>query len=104
MTDLQISQKVADIVGIGKHYIGIPGWAVSMDAAYELITEVESNEANRPLFSLIHKSSDIPEDMGELVWHVKIRHCWGDFKEFFAEDATAPRAICLAYIAWKEAQ
>lgn len=112
MTDDELRRKIAEAKGIeyevltfvvGNEYVykdeekdqftPIPDWPVSIADAFELL---ESDEVYG--YKLLKPVS----------WPWK-HQCWimpkiHPMQKFSAEADTAPRAICLAYLAWKEAQ
>lgn len=70
--------------------VEIPNWPASISDALELILETPRMQIN---YYHVSKRKDF-----EPLWTVRINMM--DTLEFRA--ATAPRAICLAWLAWKE--
>jgi len=113
MTNDEIRMKIAELKGwefvpktnIGQwgwkhngkfidYEIDAPNWPENIADAWEL---VEEWRANGEVDSIVYKTSDIPDF--KMVDTVHLRHSY-----IYSEADTAPLAICLAYIAWKESQ
>jgi hypothetical protein len=74
-------------------YMPIPNWSVSIADAWELVEEMKR-------YRLHVKIKANPTNDYEFSCSVESNEY--NFKEYRAD--TAPRAICLAYIAYKESQ
>jgi hypothetical protein len=77
----------------------IPNWPVEIADAWELVEEMAIPDEFA--LSMIYKDC-----MENIIWecvYSRYEDC-GDFGSRFVMADTAPLAICLAYIQWKESQ
>jgi hypothetical protein len=76
-------------------YYRVKNWPEDIATAWELVEEWRKKGE---VDSIIYKTSDLP-DFRQMINTVHLRH-----SDIYAEADTAPLAICLAYIQWRESQ
>lgn len=100
MTDDEIRLKIAELRGVRKTWdwlVWWPNWPVKISDAFELLEEMAEEHFTVKLMRWDHSKE----------WYVIMHHRQGHDENIPDDEIvsdTAPRAICLAYIAWKEAQ
>jgi hypothetical protein len=79
--------KAKGMKTIGINLPIIPNWPVDIAAAWELLVEAQQGPYQQAVE--VHRTIAV-----SLLW-------WCLIGNKFAKDNTAPRAICLAWLAWK---
>lgn len=103
MTPLEINKKICELKGIPlesfqvngqKIYVDYKNWAESIQDAWGLFEEIVNEDS---LIDSVRYSDNLKK---WLVGYIDSDGCF----EIESQGETAPLAICLAWIKWKESQ